>query len=285
MGSHPGTRGPAWLGASALLAVQITVTALASAPAPASADGSAAATRNLPSGPHAGLYSSPGLDAGHAARTWRHAEAVPAHRLARPAGRLRAQREPARTTTPAKKATGRAAGSVEAAVKALRLIRTAKALAALKAGVVTGRVSPVLWRQHLLFRDLRLPHQQAANRLKHAGLGWRSSGNCVDRRRSTCTSLDTVRLGTLWGVVDLKRRSGCRVVLTGGTETGHAHGTRSHGNGYKVDIEHNRCVDRFIRGKRSGAIRKDGAGLYHERRPSGHTVYADEPSHWDIAFT
>ncbi|MEO3814365.1 hypothetical protein ABGB17_35665 [Sphaerisporangium sp. B11E5] len=308
MGSHPGTRGPAWLGASALLAVQITMTALASAPVPASADGSSAVSRSLPAHARVGLYSSPGLEAGHAARTWRraeHTEAAPAHRLARQGKQAKAQRKPASGTAKAAKApegtkattaTKKAKASASAAkarkaskavkaVKATKALKAAKAVEALKARLVTGRVSPVLWRQHQLFRDLRLPHQQAANRLKHAGLGWRSSGNCVDRHRPTCTSLDRVRLGTLWGVVDLKRRSGCRVVVTGGTETGHAHGPRSHGSGYKIDIEHNKCIDRFIRGKRSGTVRGDGAGLYHEYRPTGHTVYADEPSHWDIAFT
>ncbi|MFC6085182.1 hypothetical protein [Sphaerisporangium aureirubrum] len=297
--------------------MHITVTALASSTAPASADSGSALSRNLSARDRAGLYSSPGLEAGQAAHIWHkaeHREASPAHRLIRrgkpakvhrrPQAALNVAKTPRKGTTNALKAVKAAKGTktiksgkatkVEAA-KATKATKAAKSLTSaaravkaverLKAGLVTGRVSPVLWRQHALFQNLRLPHQEAANRLRHAGLRWRSSGRCVNRHRSTCTSLDQVRLGTLWGIVDLKRRSGCPIVVTGGTETGHAHGPRSHGSGYKIDIEHNRCVDRFIRGKRSGAVRGDGAGLYHEYRPSGHTVYANEPSHWDIAFT
>ncbi|MFC4530806.1 hypothetical protein [Sphaerisporangium dianthi] len=147
-----------------------------------------------------------------------------------------------------------------------------------------GMVSPVLWTQHRRFQALRLQHPQAARRLRHAGLRWRSSGNCVNRHRTSCTSLATVRLQTLWGLVNLKRRSGCDVLVTGGTETGHAGGRYSHGKGYKIDIAHNRCIDRFIRSRHQGRVRGDGARLYYEKRPQGHTIYADEPSHWDIMF-
>ncbi|MEV7966013.1 hypothetical protein AB0O34_08510 [Sphaerisporangium sp. NPDC088356] len=147
-----------------------------------------------------------------------------------------------------------------------------------------GMVSAVLWKQHRLYRAVRLQHPQAARRLHHAGLRWRSSGHCANRHRHSCTSLSAVRLGTLWGLVNLKRRSGCPVVMTGGTEVGHARGAHSHGQGYKIDIEHNKCVDRFIRNRRMGRVRGDGARLFYERRPQGYTVYANEPSHWDIMF-
>jgi hypothetical protein len=145
-------------------------------------------------------------------------------------------------------------------------------------------VSPMLWRQHRRFRAVRLQHRQAARRLQHAGLRWRSSGHCANRHQRSCTSLGAVRLGTLWGIVNLKRRSGCPIIVTGGTEVGHAGGSHSHGAGYKIDIEHNKCVDRYIRSKRMGHVRGDGARLFYERRPQGYTVYANEPSHWDIMF-
>ncbi|WP_344933605.1 hypothetical protein [Sphaerisporangium flaviroseum] len=167
---------------------------------------------------------------------------------------------------------GYATGQVEGIGRTARVGRSA------------GMVSAMLWRQHRLYRAVRLQHPQAARRLRHAGLRWRSSGHCANRFRPSCTSLDSVRLGTLWGVVNLKRRSGCGIVVTGGTEVGHARGAVSHGRGYKIDIEHNRCVDRYIRKKRKGQVRGDGARLYYERRPQGYTVYADEPSHWDITY-
>ncbi|MET8161427.1 hypothetical protein ABZT47_34135 [Sphaerisporangium sp. NPDC005289] len=153
-----------------------------------------------------------------------------------------------------------------------------------RVAMASGMVSPMLWRQHLLYPGLRLRHPQAARRLQRAGLRWRSSGNCVNRHRHSCTSLATVRLQTLWGLVDLKRRSGCDVLVTGGTETGHAGGVLSHGKGYKIDVAHNRCIDRFIRSKHQGRVRGDGARLFYEHRPQGHTTYANEPSHWDITF-
>ncbi|GII84840.1 hypothetical protein Ssi03_28300 [Sphaerisporangium siamense] len=246
MGLHPGGRGPAWLGACALLAVQITVTGLASArPASASAP-------RRPAAAH---------EAGDAARH-------------RPDATSPAARHTARVRT-----LNNALPATRYATNAPRLSRAAAA-----AQARTGVLGAALWRQHRLYHALRLGHAQAARRLRHAGLRWRSSGHCASRHRRSCTSLDTVRLGTLWGVVDLKRRSGCPIVVTGGTEIGHAHGPRSHGQGYKLDIEHNKCVDRYIRTKQRGEVRGDGAGTYSERRPQGRTMYANEPSHWDITF-
>ncbi len=245
MGLHPCTRGPAWLGACALLAVQITVTALASA-GPASA-----ATPN---------------------RSGTTAHGAMPHE-ARKRADARAQR--LRAVTYSTAATPRAVDARRLRQAALRQAR---------AGRAAGMVSPVLWKQHRLFRAVRLQHPQAARRLQHAGLRWRSSGHCANRHRHSCTSLASVRLGTLWGLVNLKRRSGCDVMVTGGTEVGHAPGAHSHGAGYKIDVEHNRCVDRFIKNKRVGRVRGDGARLYDERRPQGYTVYANEPSHWDIMF-
>ncbi|GGL01007.1 hypothetical protein Sme01_41090 [Sphaerisporangium melleum] len=183
---------------------------------------------------------------------------------------------------PPRQAKARRALPARQAAKARRAL-TAR-LAARRRVLATGMVAPVLWRQHLAFGALRLPHAPAARRMRHAGLRWRSSGNCVSRHRSSCTSLATVRLQTLWGLVNLKRRSGCDILVTGGTETGHAGGPRSHGTGYKIDVAHNRCIDRFIRRKQAGPVRGDGARLYYENRPQGRMIYANEPSHWDITF-
>jgi hypothetical protein len=258
MGLHPCTRRPAWLGACALLAVQITVTALGSA-GPASAA--------TPRRPGAALRAIPD-HAGKAAGSPANVHAL----------RLRAMSYSMSATPHAAdasrvgQATGRVAGIGKAAGQAARIGRAA------------GMVSPILWRQHRRYRAVRLQQPQAVRRLHHAGLRWRSSGHCANRHRHSCTSLESVRLGTLWGVVNLKRRSGCNVVVTGGTEVGHARGAISHGKGYKIDIEHNKCIDRYIRQKRKGRVRGDGARLYYERRPQGYTVYANEPSHWDITY-
>jgi hypothetical protein len=129
---------------------------------------------------------------------------------------------------------------------------------------------------------VRLRHGQAMRRLKSAGLRWRSSGGCTDRKLRYCTSFTAVRQATVDDVIELKRRSGCPIVVTGGTETGHAPGTYSHAAGYKLDIKLSACIDRFITGNYpSHQVRGDGARLY--RSPDGD-LYAREHDHWDILF-
>lgn len=128
----------------------------------------------------------------------------------------------------------------------------------------------------------KLSHAQAASRVRAAGIGISSSGGCSDRNKSNCTSLEQVNESTVNGIITFKRGSGCTVTITGGTETGHASGTYSHWNGYKVDIAINSCVDNYIhknfayQGKRG-----DGAPLY---KSAAGNLYADEGSHWDITY-
>ncbi|MFC4057118.1 hypothetical protein ACFOWE_02365 [Planomonospora corallina] len=130
-------------------------------------------------------------------------------------------------------------------------------------------------------RPVWLTHAQAVRRLERNGLDLYSSGRCADRANRRCTSLEAVRTETLRGVIRLKRRSGCPVTLTGGTETGHTPGRYSHGNGYKLDVEPNACLDRHIRRTQPfRGVRSDGALLYG----SEEELYARTPSHWDIVF-
>src|SRR5690606_38765330 len=70
--------------------------------------------------------------------------------------------------------------------------------------------------------NTRLAHAQAMLRLKRAGLRRTSSGRCANRWIRTCASLENVREGSVRKVIRLKRRSGCPVTITGGTEVGHA---------------------------------------------------------------
>lgn len=48
-------------------------------------------------------------------------------------------------------------------------------------------------------------------------------------------------------MINLKKQSGANIVITGGTETGHAKGTRSHANGFKVDVRKGATIDNFIK--------------------------------------
>lgn len=143
------------------------------------------------------------------------------------------------------------------------------------------RTKPVLTRVRAR-QAVRVSHAHAVNQLADAGLRWKSSGRCTDRRIRVCTSLEAVRSATLHEVIALKRDSGCSIMVTGGTEAGHAPGVYSHQHGYKLDITHNRCIDRYVTQNhpRSG-IRRDGATLY---RSSNGTIFADESDHWDILF-
>ncbi|MFI8952180.1 peptidoglycan-binding protein [Streptomyces sp. NPDC053750] len=134
----------------------------------------------------------------------------------------------------------------------------------------------------------KLSDAQASARLKAAGISRVSSGNCTNRNRKNCTSLQGIRVGTVNGVISLKKKSGCKVVVTGGTETGHSGGTYSHWNGYKVDISRTPCVTNYIQSHaKKHHKRRDGAWVWRVTS-GGKTVvdYADErwANHWDITY-
>ena len=128
----------------------------------------------------------------------------------------------------------------------------------------------------------RLTDAQAASQLSSAGIGRSSSGGCTDRYVSTCTSYEQINQSTVDGIKTFKRISGCSVTITGGTETGHASGTYSHWNGYKVDVPLTTCISSYITSHYSSAgLRGDGAPMY--KAASGN-VYAKESNHWDITY-
>ncbi|MEV4315216.1 hypothetical protein [Actinocrispum sp. NPDC049592] len=123
----------------------------------------------------------------------------------------------------------------------------------------------------------KLTHAQATARLRAAGITWSSSGGCSDRNNSTCTSFEQVNLTTIQGGETLKRASGCALNITGGTETGHASGTYSHWNGYKLDFSKATCLTNYIHNNFTsigGGKWQSGAG----------NIYFDESNHWDVTF-
>ncbi|SFY34335.1 hypothetical protein SAMN02787144_101956 [Streptomyces atratus] len=124
-------------------------------------------------------------------------------------------------------------------------------------------------------------HADAAAELKKAGITWTSSGNCSDWNKKTCTSFTQINKASVAGLIAFKKASGCNVIVTGGTEKGHASGTYSHRNGYKTDISTKvACVNNYITRKFAKAgTRSDGAALY---KSPAKNVYANEGSHWDI---
>lgn len=93
----------------------------------------------------------------------------------------------------------------------------------------------------------KLTQAQAASKLKAAGISASSSGGCTSKSNPSCTSYDGVYSGTVDGAITLKKACGCDVLITGGTETGHASGTYSHANGYKFDFHKNTKLNNYIK--------------------------------------
>nr|WP_069816622.1 hypothetical protein [Streptomyces sp. TP-A0874] len=123
----------------------------------------------------------------------------------------------------------------------------------------------------------KLTHAQATAKFKAKGITWSSSGGCSDRNKSNCTSFDQINSATVDGVITLKSASGCAIRLTGGTETGHASGTYSHWNGYKVDIGMTSCLTSYIKNHFSSI------GGSKWKSASGN-VYYNESNHWDVTY-
>lgn len=131
---------------------------------------------------------------------------------------------------------------------------------------------------------VKLSDATARSRVRNAGISVVSSGNCTNRYNSSCTSLEQVNSGTIDGIVTLKSASGCTITITGGTEVGHANGTYSHWNGYKLDISKNTCIGGYItRNFTRISNRSDGAPRYQS---AAGNIYADEywANHWDILY-
>ncbi|NEA36986.1 hypothetical protein [Streptomyces sp. SID13031] len=128
----------------------------------------------------------------------------------------------------------------------------------------------------------KMTHSQAASIFSAAGITWSSSGGCSDWNNSTCTSFTNINDSTVYGARTLKQASGCAVNITGGTETGHASGTYSHRNGYKVDISKGTCVGNYIKNTFTRiANRGDG---YPQWKAASGNIYCDEGNHWDITY-
>ncbi|MEO6266838.1 MAG: hypothetical protein ABIO66_09570 [Nocardioidaceae bacterium] len=128
----------------------------------------------------------------------------------------------------------------------------------------------------------KLTDAQAASQLSAVGITRSSSGGCTNRYVSTCTSDEQINQSTVTGIKTYKSESGCAINITGGTEVGHASGTYSHYNGYKVDIARSTCNDNYITDHYS-YIGPRGDGYPQYRAASGN-VYVNEGSHWDITY-
>ncbi|MEV6121205.1 hypothetical protein AB0M23_11850 [Streptomyces sp. NPDC052077] len=157
----------------------------------------------------------------------------------------------------------------------VRSLVTALALVAAPATAVVGTAGDAS-------AAAKVSHATATSMFRQAGVTWSSSGNCSDRDVASCTSFDQLNLTSAQGAQTLKKAIGCALNITGGTETGHASGTYSHWNGYKLDFGKSTCLTTYVKNTFTYiGVRGDGAPQY--RSASGN-VYADEGNHWDVTY-
>jgi hypothetical protein len=125
---------------------------------------------------------------------------------------------------------------------------------------------------------------------------------CPSGASTGCTDLDGIRKEAIDGATELKEDCNCNVVVTGGTEAGHASGIYSHTNGYKLDFRKDAGLNEYIRGEYDieknfsdpqsacggaggswggGSCRRsDGSQIYID--PESGAIYAEEHDHWDV---
>jgi len=120
-------------------------------------------------------------------------------------------------------------------------------------------------------------HAQAVSALSAGGItSIHSSRGCSDRYTQGCTSLDGVRTQTISGIIAFKKKCGCAITITGGTEVGHSSGTYSHENGYKLDIAMASCLTDYIK--------KNFKNRDATHWVDGSNIYYYEGNHWDITY-
>jgi hypothetical protein len=140
-----------------------------------------------------------------------------------------------------------------------------------------GQVSPGQYTQ-----------AEAEAALAAASIAVRSSGNCSDQNNNRCTSLQGMRQDTINQLLEIRRACpDCGIAVTGGTETGHAVGSVSHGSGHKVDISSTFDPDlnAFLESRLARDGTRGGANGGPRYRDSCGNEYVRESSHWDISIT
>lgn len=127
----------------------------------------------------------------------------------------------------------------------------------------------------------------ARSRLTAAGVSFYSSGQCTNSANRTCTSLEGIRRDTVDQVLNLKQAcTSCNIVITGGTETGHASGAQSHGSGYKIDIDDNDAqFNSFLEQNLTRAGVRAGSHGGARYVDSCGNEYVRESTHWDITVS
>lgn len=113
------------------------------------------------------------------------------------------------------------------------------------------------------------------------GITVSSTGNCCDKTKPTCTSLDGMLSSTIQQIINVKNKCGA-IIVTGGTEVGHSGegNIGSHSGGSKVDINQNlvSCIT-GIAGSKSVAPPSFGSSQVKDKCGN---IYTWEGNHTDI---
>lgn len=120
-----------------------------------------------------------------------------------------------------------------------------------------------------------------------------NKADCTFVGQTDCTSLDGMKQTTINEIVSMAQAcdtrvnpagppdNKCGVVITGGTEAGHAEtGTCTHSSGYKFDMSLNNQINAFVR--TFTPIGNRGSDSAPQYRAPGGSIYAQEGDHWDV---
>ncbi|KAF8922020.1 hypothetical protein CPB85DRAFT_1247149 [Mucidula mucida] len=137
---------------------------------------------------------------------------------------------------------------------------------------------------HLARSGTHLTQAQVEAFFEPQGIAAFSTGGCTDKMIPTCTSYGLLP-GTANGVITLKNAAGASsLVITGGTEVGHARerSLTPTGTRVSVDVRHATIVDNYITNTFTRiADRSDG---FPQWEAASGNIYCDEGSHWDITY-
>jgi len=125
--------------------------------------------------------------------------------------------------------------------------------------------------------------QVIRQRFTNAGV-FINNGSCpTGSSGGGCTNVSGMQEATVGQVIALASScNGCSITITGGTEPGHASGTYSHGNGYKIDLRLSTALDDYLQSMTSVGTRTgDSSGPAYVDK-CGQNQYVRESDHWDI---
>jgi len=96
------------------------------------------------------------------------------------------------------------------------------------------------------------------------------------------TTLQGIQPNITAEIVNLKQKCNCTVIITGGTEPGHAAGPNGHSAGYKIDLGLNTQLNDYIKNNFKNIGPRGGDNAMQYQNTATGAIYALESNHWDI---